>query len=91
MKSRVHVRISGKVQGVFFRAHTKQKAEQIGITGWVKNTSDGKVEAVFEGEEPCIQEMLNWCRHGPSHALVEKVDIRIILATKAFETFTIES
>ena len=91
MKSRVHVRICGKVQGVFFRAHTKQKAEQIGITGWVKNTSDGKVEAVFEGEEPCIQEMLNWCHHGPSNAQVDKVDIRIILSTKTFETFTIES
>ncbi len=90
MKSQVHVRISGKVQGVFFRAHTKQKAEQIGITGWVKNTSDGKVEAVFEGEEPCIQEMLNWCHHGPSHAQVDKVDIRIIRAAKTFETFTIE-
>ena len=91
MKSQVHVRISGKVQGVFFRAHTKQKAEQIGVTGWVKNTSDGKVEAVFEGEEPCIQEMLNWCHHGPPKAQVDKVDIRIILGTKAFETFTIEA
>ena len=90
MKSRVHVRISGKVQGVFFRASAKQKAEQIGITGWVKNTSDGKVEAVFEGEEPCIQEILNWCHHGPPNAQVDKVDIRITCATKAFETFTIE-
>ena len=90
MNSRVHVRISGRVQGVWFRASTKQKAEQLGLKGWVKNTADGKVEAMFEGDESHVQEMLSWCQQGPSQAMVEKVDIRIMPATKAFERFTIE-
>ncbi|MCJ2534242.1 MAG: acylphosphatase, partial [Candidatus Thermoplasmatota archaeon] len=55
MKSNVHVLISGRVQGVWFRTSTKQKAEQLGLTGWVRNTSDGSVEAIFEGVEKGIK------------------------------------
>lgn len=89
MKSNVHVIISGRVQGVWFRANTKQKAEQLGITGWVRNTSDGNVEAVFEGEKEQIKEMLNWCYHGSSMAHVENVEIKNQEPTNGFDGFSI--
>jgi len=76
MKS-VHVKISGRVQGVWYRASTKQKAESLGINGWVRNTYDGCVEAVFEGEESLVDEMISWCRQGPPMAHVENIDIKI--------------
>ncbi|MDH7518120.1 MAG: acylphosphatase [Candidatus Thermoplasmatota archaeon] len=76
MKIRAHVVISGRVQGVFFRANTKQKADQLGLAGWVRNTSDGKVEALFEGEEKFVQEMINWCHRGPSSARVDDVEVK---------------
>lgn len=70
MKTRVHVIISGKVQGVCYRASTKQKADELGVTGWVKNTSDGNVEALFEAEKTVIDEMIAWCWIGPPLARV---------------------
>ena len=76
MKSKVHVIISGRVQGVWFRANTKNKAEQLGITGWVRNTNDGKVEALFEGEDKVLEEMLEWCSHGPTMAEVTDVKVK---------------
>jgi len=76
MKIRVNVVISGRVQGVFFRANTKQKAEQLGLTGWVRNRYDGKVEALFEGEEKVVQEMINWCHKGSPSARVDNVEVR---------------
>ncbi len=75
MKTNKHVIISGKVQGVWFRANTKQKAEQLGINGWVRNTSDGKVEAIFEGKKENVSEMIDWCKQGPPLAKVEDVTI----------------
>ena len=75
-KKRVHVLISGKVQGVFFRYHTQQLAKKLGLNGWVRNTSNGKVEAVFEGEEDKIKKMLEFCKKGPALARVEKVEVK---------------
>lgn len=72
---RVHVLISGKVQGVGFRASTRRRAKNLELAGWVKNTEDGKVEAVFEGEDDNVEEMLDWCRKGPSIAKVVNVDV----------------
>lgn len=72
---RAHVFISGKVQGVYFRKSTKEKADALGVTGWVKNLSDGRVEAVFEGEKEDITEMLKFCNEGPEMAVVEEVDL----------------
>lgn len=72
---RVHVFISGKVQGVWFRSSTKRIAEQLGLNGWVKNLPDGRVEAVFEGDPEKIERAIEWCRIGPLNARVEKVDI----------------
>lgn len=71
---RSHVYISGNVQGVFFRDSTRQKAEELGLAGWVKNMPDGRVEAVFEGAPDAVQEMIDWCKDGPSQASVEDVD-----------------
>lgn len=75
MKKRAHVFISGKVQGVFFRATTRDEANKRDIGGWVKNLSDGRVEAVFEGEEEKVEEMIEFCHEGPSAAEVKDVDV----------------
>lgn len=72
---RTHVFISGRVQGVWFRAHTREKAEELGISGWVQNLPDGRVEAVFEGEDEKVDEMVKWCHRGPPLSRVEKVDV----------------
>ena len=90
MKINVHVIISGRVQGVFFRASTKQKAEQLGITGWVRNTHDGCVEAIFEGEENKINEMIEWCHHGPSFSKVNNVEIKKQNPINGFDKFSIK-
>jgi len=89
MKSSVHVIISGRVQGVWFRASTKQKAEELGLTGWVRNTSDGNVEAVFEGEDNLVKEMISWCHHGPVLSKVKKVEVTKQNVTNAFDNFSV--
>ncbi len=73
---RVYLIISGFVQGVFFRAHTQEKALGLGLKGWVRNRSDGTVEAVFEGEKDKIEGMIGWCRKGPPGARVNDVSIK---------------
>lgn len=70
---RVHVYISGRVQGVFFRAETKDTARAFKLTGWVRNMSDGRVEALFEGKADNVDKMLEWCHIGPPAARVEEV------------------
>ncbi|UCH71736.1 MAG: acylphosphatase [Thermoplasmatales archaeon] len=89
MRLNVHVIISGKVQGVWFRVSTKQKAEQLGINGWVKNTHEGDVEAILQGEEEPVKEMIEWCRHGPALAKVKKVKIKNKTQTRIFDGFHI--
>jgi len=74
-KVRVHIVVSGRVQGVFFRAETKEKAQQFGVTGWVKNLSEGRVEAVFEGKKPKVEELVEWAKKGPSGAIVNDLDL----------------
>jgi len=86
---RAHVWISGRVQGVFFRAHTKEVAEKLGLTGWVRNLPDGRVEAVFEGEEDAVKEAIEWCKRGPPLARVEKVEVRYEDPTGEFRDFRI--
>jgi acylphosphatase len=73
-RERAHVYISGNVQGVFFRDSTRRKANELDLNGWVKNTPDGRVEALFEGTSDAVQEMLDWCKEGPAQADVEDVD-----------------
>ena len=74
-KVRFHVWINGRVQGVCFRAYTQEKAEELNLTGWVKNLQDGRVEAVFEGEEEDVIEMIKWCHRGPAYAQVTEVTV----------------
>jgi len=71
----MHVLISGRVQGVFFRAETLRTALSFGLAGWVRNREDGRVEALFEGEDESVDRMLAWCRQGPPHARVDRVDM----------------
>ena len=74
-KVRVHVLIEGRVQGVFFRASTRDEARARGLAGWVRNLPDGRVEAVFEGDKAVVENMLAWCRKGPPYAYVDQIDI----------------
>jgi acylphosphatase len=72
---RVRVQVRGRVQGVFFRAEARARAESLGVAGWIRNVPDGRVEAVFEGEDEQVESMVEWCRRGPSGAEVEGVDV----------------
>jgi acylphosphatase len=74
MNKRYHVWISGRVQGVFFRANTGTQARLLGLTGWVRNLPDGRVESVFEGDGPAVEAMLAWCRRGTPPSRVDQVD-----------------
>lgn len=73
-RTRAHVFVSGRVQGVFYRATTKNTAEEKGVDGWVRNLADGRVEAVFEGPEDAVEEMVEWCHTGSPAANVEDVE-----------------
>jgi len=88
-KSRRHVIIRGRVQGVFFRMETQRAAERHGVFGWVKNRADGTVEAVFEGDKEKVAAVLDWCRRGPRHAEVKGVDIHEENYTGEFNDFSI--
>jgi len=74
-KVRAHVLISGSVQGVFFRANALYQAQGLGITGWVRNCRDGRVEVVLEGEKSALDRMISWCRKGPPGATVDNLKI----------------
>jgi acylphosphatase len=75
MKVRAHVYVSGRVQGVFFRSETKEKADEYGVKGWVRNLHDGRVEAIFEGEKEKVDKIIEFCRHGPPGAIVKNIEI----------------
>ncbi|HSD05484.1 MAG TPA: acylphosphatase [Nitrosopumilaceae archaeon] len=72
---RVHIFVKGKVQGVFFRQTTKNVAEKKNVTGWVRNLKDGRVEAVLEGQDINVSEVVEWGHRGPPNAVVEDVQI----------------
>jgi acylphosphatase len=72
---RAHVHVSGRVQGVFFRATTRETAQEHAIDGWVQNLADGRVEAVFEGPEPAVESMIDFCHEGSEAARVEDVSV----------------
>ncbi|NNV57088.1 acylphosphatase [Limnovirga soli] len=71
----VNITVYGKVQGVFYRASAKQMADNLGIQGWVKNTSQGNVAILATGDEFALQQFISWCKQGPSRALVTDVEI----------------
>ncbi len=89
MKVRVHVFVSGMVQGVFFRMEIRHRAIRRNIVGWVRNTSEGGVEAIFEGEKEDVERMIKFCRTGPSGARVTKVDVQWEEYTDEFMDFQI--
>ncbi len=72
---RIHVWVSGRVQGVFFRQSARAEAERLGLRGWVRNLTDGRVEGVAEGEPEAVDAWLAWCRRGPATARVEAVRV----------------
>jgi acylphosphatase len=87
---RIRVYISGVVQGVFFRAATRRAAADLNLTGWVRNMEDGRVEAVFEGEDANVEKMLAWCKIGPPTSRVEKVATTEEHYTGGFSDFNIK-
>ncbi len=86
---RAHVIVSGRVQGVFFRAEARQAARRTGVSGWVRNLPDGTVEAVFEGTRAQVDAMLDWCRQGPPTARVDDLQVQEQAATGAFAGFDV--
>ena len=81
MKVRAHILVSGRVQGVFFRSQTKHNADNHDVKGWVRNLPDGRLEAVFEGEQDAVQKLIDFCKRGPSGARVTNIDLN-------WETYT---
>ena len=86
---RAHVIVSGRVQNVNFRAHTRDEAKRANVDGWVKNLSDRRVEAVFEGTRAGFQRMVSWCYSGPTSAEVEHVEVEWEDATNREGPFSI--
>ncbi|MBD3312710.1 acylphosphatase [archaeon] len=86
---RLHAYVSGVVQGVFFRKNTKEQANRLGLKGWVKNLSDGRVEVVAEGEESKLKELLEWIHQGPPSASVTGVESEWLESTREFKGFRI--
>ena len=89
MNNRVYVLISGMVQGVFFRSSAKKRADELHLTGWVRNLDDGRVEAVFEGEQEKVDNMVEWCRKGPNYADVKDVQVISEKYTGEFKDFSV--
>jgi len=86
---RAHVLVDGYVQGVFFRAFTRDNALQLGVKGWVRNLPDGRVEAVFEGAMNKVAEMVRLCEVGPPGARVVNVDVSWQPYTGEFDIFSV--
>jgi acylphosphatase len=87
--SRAHIRIRGRVQGVYYRASMVQKAATAGLVGWVRNCADGSVESIAEGNRAAIETLIAWCREGPPGARVERVDVTWEKAAGDFAGFRI--
>jgi len=89
MKVRAHIFVSGRVQGVFFRVEIRDEATRRNVTGWVRNTSGGRVEAVFEGVREDVEKVIEFCRSGPPGARVTKIDVQWKEYAGEFESFEI--
>lgn len=88
-KTRAHVFVSGTVQGVYFRQNTKDVATRHNVTGWVRNLQDGRVEAVLEGNEVDVNEVIEWCHVGPQKAKVDDVNVKLEKYTGEFADFSV--
>ena len=89
MFKRIHLLISGNVQGVSYRINSRNKAEEFYLTGWVKNTSDGKVEIMAEGKEKDLKEFIKWCYGGSDNAVVSEMKVKWEEYEKKFDKFEI--
>jgi acylphosphatase len=85
----LNLMIHGRVQGVWFRASTKEAASRLGVNGWVRNTPDGSVEAHIQGEDSAVEKMLAWCSQGPPGALVDHIDIMDVEIQDDYRAFSI--
>ena len=86
---RVHLFISGLVQGVYYRQNTKENAQHLGLTGWVRNLPDSRVEAIVEGKTDSVERLLEWCKRGPKSARVDSVEATQEQYSGEFKTFEI--
>lgn len=89
MQHTIHVKVEGRVQGVFFRDYTRRKAMELGLTGWVKNCSDGSVETLLCGEEANVQMMLHWLLHGSPASRVNSLTSSEVAPKTVFQDFSI--
>lgn len=89
--AQAHVFVEGKVQGVYFRDTTRKQAEENGVEGWVRNLSDGRVEAVFQGDRDDVEAMIDFCHEGPPRARVDGVDVEWVDEDEGLAGFTIRS
>ncbi len=89
-RARVNVVVLGKVQGVFFRASTLEQAQGLNLSGWVKNLPDGSVEVLAEGTRISLEQLVEWCKTGPSTAEVSETIVRWGTYRDEFRTFKIE-
>ena len=87
---RVHLFVTGRVQGVCFRYATQMQAKNLGLAGWVKNLYDRRVEIVAEGDEDSIESLIKWAEQGPSGASVKNLNVITEEYLNEFERFTIE-
>lgn len=87
--SRAELTISGRVQGVFYRASAQDEALRLGLTGEVRNAPGGEVEAVVEGERQKVEEFIAWCRRGPPAARVDQVKVRWGTASGTYQGFRV--
>ncbi|MDX2495978.1 MAG: acylphosphatase [Desulfuromusa sp.] len=87
--TRAEIRVSGRVQGVWFRQSTKNTAEQYGAKGWCRNNPDGSVTAVFEGTEDAVEAVINWCKSGSDMARVDDLQVELEIPTGEFDSFQI--
>lgn len=91
MTAQAHLIVSGKVQGVFYRASCQEVAIQYGLKGWVRNLPSGEVEALIQGEKEKIEKLIDWCKKGPPHARVSDVKIEWQLMTDRLYSFGIRN
>ena len=87
--STLKINVTGKVQGVFFRRSAKDIADELGMTGWIRNNADGSVEAMINGSRETTSKFIEWCKNGPDGAIVDKVLVQESIDETSFDSFKI--